>query len=203
MTRTSLHILALLALLGIGGCASPPSNFYRLTPIEGGNSTHTSTRQVVVMLRPIVVSEAANKPMLVVQTGPGSYRLEEQERWVEPLSDGVERALRSDLGMLSPSVTYIGDDVDQGPVNYVLNIDIDNLEGALNGHAAIDARYYLTNKNGELCTSHTFHWETSVGSSYDALVMAYSQGLSALAQQISADVPPLLTCTFHSKESPL
>jgi uncharacterized protein len=200
MSRTAFLMLAFVGTLAVSGCASPPSHFYRLTPVDEPMAVGTSSQKTMVMLRPIVVSEAANKPMLVVKTGPSSYRLEEQERWVEPLPDGIERVLRNDLGTLSPSVTYVGDDVDLGLVHYVLHIDIDNLEGAPNGRVTIDARYYLTDRHNAWCFARSFHWESDVGPDYGALVMAYSQGLHALAKQVGAEVVSVRVCQSQNKE---
>jgi uncharacterized protein len=200
MSRASFLMLAFVGMLTVSGCASPPSHFYRLTPVSEQMAPDTSSPKTIVMLRPMVVSEAANKPMLVVKTGPSTYRLEEQERWVEPLSDGIERVLRADLAALSPSVSYVGDDVDLGLVHYALSIDIDNLEGAPNGRATIDARYYLINRHNEWCFARSFHWQSEVGSDYGALVMAYSEGLNALAKQVGADVVSMRVCQSQNKE---
>ena len=85
--RTACAIAGVLALFG-AGCASPDSRFYTLSAAPAPGAA-PSTLSVVV--GPVSVPAAVDRPQIVVTVGPNQVRLDEFNRW-EPRCRTPSRA---------------------------------------------------------------------------------------------------------------
>jgi uncharacterized lipoprotein YmbA len=98
-------LLAAAALSTLSGCVSfkrtPGARFFvlrslieakaRVAPVEGS-----------IGLLPARIPLALDRPQLVAWTAPTELRLDELQRWAEPLDEGVTRTLAEDLAALLP-----------------------------------------------------------------------------------------------------
>lgn len=82
------------ALLALCACSSsPPTRFYELLPVEGERAAG-STR---IRVSSVQVPAGHDRPQLVLRGEGHETTLAEFDRWLEPLSDGMQRVLALDL----------------------------------------------------------------------------------------------------------
>lgn len=87
-----------IAVLWLTACAtSPPSNYYWLTP--RGEFT-AGSQSLSIGVGPIEVPEYLNRRSLVHSDGNNQLRIYDQERWAEPLEDGILRVVGLNLANL-------------------------------------------------------------------------------------------------------
>ena len=96
MKHLNQLLLAGCAALVFAGCASAPSKFYTL------NATAARTEQPAasfgVLVGPVTVPTAVDRPQMVWTTGPNKVEIAEFNRWASPLADNIARAVAGDLG---------------------------------------------------------------------------------------------------------
>lgn len=91
-------VLLLVALAGgaLPGCgASAPARFYRLDSAATPNGAPSA--RTAVMVGPIALPAAVDRPEFVVQVAPNRVEVEEFDRWAAPLDDSIARAVAGDL----------------------------------------------------------------------------------------------------------
>ena len=97
MTATQIANLILFALVAgaAASCASAPARFYNL------DSTATPdgvpAMRAAVMVGPVSVPAAVDRPEFVVQTAPNRVEVDEFNRWAAPLNDAIAQAVAGDL----------------------------------------------------------------------------------------------------------
>jgi len=89
--------LALGAAL-LAGCATAPARFYTLDSTAAPDDAPPARCAVVV--GPVSVPAAVDRPEFVVQVGPNRVAIDEFNRWAGPLGDAVARTVAADLAVL-------------------------------------------------------------------------------------------------------
>lgn len=151
----ALRILALVAGVAMGGCAtSPPAQHYALAPLD--NSANPADRAnaaqtrvvnpaaVRIVIGPVDIPALVDRSQLVVRrTG---YRVEilESERWAEPLRDAVPRLLAARLSRQLDQawVMQFGDPL-AGRAQIGVAVDIVDLELRPDIEALVAAQWTL------------------------------------------------------------
>jgi uncharacterized lipoprotein YmbA len=86
---------AALVLLAAGCATSAPERFYTLESIGPASPAVKSVSRVT--LARVTVPVLVDRPEMVFQGDAGQVEISEQNRWAEPLRDGVGRVLAEDL----------------------------------------------------------------------------------------------------------
>ncbi len=102
------QIMLLTLLLGLSACVrnSPPIHFYMLKPIETSRvmtKAPAGAESPVIGLGPIRVAAYLDRPQMVTALSSQEYKVAEDRRWGEPLSDAVPRVLAENLSNLIPT----------------------------------------------------------------------------------------------------
>jgi hypothetical protein len=91
------HLLsiAFVAVAAAGCGASAPSRFYTLSSTATSNDV--TTAKYAVLVGPVSVPAAVDRPQFVVQVAPNRVELDEFNRWAAPLNDAIARAVAGNL----------------------------------------------------------------------------------------------------------
>src|SRR5206468_4036721 len=104
---TSRAALALAFMGGsLAGCgSSPDTRFYTLATVPPITKTadRSSTPQVGVGIRSVVLPADLDRPQIVTRTGPNTVHLAEFDRWSSPLRESVANVIAENLSVLLPA----------------------------------------------------------------------------------------------------
>ncbi len=176
---------ALLLALACGCGTSVPARFYTLAPAAARGSG-APLADATVMVGPVAVPAAVDRPEFVVQSAPNQVEVEEFNRWAAPLGDQIAQAVASDL------IQQLGTpDVAAGPLanfnpTYRVTIDVQRFDSAPGQSATIEAMWAVRRApGGATRTGRTMAQEPVTGNGYDALAAAHSRALARLSADIA------------------
>jgi uncharacterized lipoprotein YmbA len=179
-------------VVAVAGCASAPSRFYTLsaTAKSGGGSSVPCA----VLVGPVFVPAAVDRPQFVVTTATNSVELEEFNRWAAPLGESIARVVSTDLGLLLGTTRAASAPMpDFGPAYRVI-IRIERFESAMGegkiaGEALVDAVWTVRNpSNQDVDAGRTIVREPALGSSFEALAAAHSRALAKVSSDIAVAI---------------
>ena len=181
------HLMIIALVPGVlPGCGtSAPSRFYNLdsTAIPSGLPAVPAT----VMVGPVSVPAAVDRPEFVVQVSPNQVELEEFNRWAAPLDDSIARAVAGDLSVLlaNPKVT-------SGPLadfipTFRVTINIQQFESVEGQEALLDAVWVVWGTaGGSVQSGRTIAKEAVLGGGFEALAAAHSRAIAKVSSDIAA-----------------
>ncbi|UCG71756.1 MAG: membrane integrity-associated transporter subunit PqiC [Chromatiales bacterium] len=102
--KRSLWILMVLLAAGCG--SSPPVDYYRLQPISG-SATADPADAKVLGIGPLQVPGYLDRPQLVTQMPGSEVRVDEFNRWAEPLDVALPRIVTANVDYLLDSVIVV------------------------------------------------------------------------------------------------
>jgi uncharacterized protein len=180
-------IIALGASLMAGCGTSAPSHFYNLdsTAIPSG----LPPVQAAVMVGPVSVPAAVDRPEFVVQVGPNRVELEEFNRWAAPLDDSIARAVAGDLTVLlaNPKVTSLPL-ADFNPA-FAVTINVQQFESVQGQEALLDAVWTVQRTaGGPVQSGRTIAREAVRGEGFEALAAAHSRAIAKVSSDIAAAI---------------
>ncbi len=193
MARRTLFAIPALALVILGGCASPSSRFYTLSAIKaaGGVSAPASTLSVAV--GPVSVPASVDRPEIVVSTGANQVHLEELDRWASPLQDEISRTVAENLVALlgTPHVTQSPRTLNRDAA-YRVSIEVQRFDSVPGTSAILDAVWTVRRaKDDKSTTGRTTAREPLSTQGYDALAAAHSRALARMSREIADAVRTL------------
>ncbi len=97
MARRIVQLMVPIVLLAAAacGCSTAPSRFYTLdaTAVSDG----TAPVSYPIMVGPVSVPAAVDRPEFVVETAPNRVEVDEFNRWAAPINDAVAQVVAGDL----------------------------------------------------------------------------------------------------------
>jgi hypothetical protein len=130
MTIITLRTAILLCLiLWLAACgSSPPNNYYLLTPADGPTA---SGQTPSLGVGPVEIPEYLNRRAMVHSGGGNTLQVSGQERWAEPLEDGIVRVVSLNLANLlnTENIRHFPWDNRQAP-DYGVSIRLLTLDAA-------------------------------------------------------------------------
>ncbi len=179
------------ALLAVAGCGTtPPSTFYQLSETA---STQLSglERGIAIGVGPVNVAPYLDRPQIVIRGAGHKLELSEFNRWVEPLTESIQRVIVINLSnsLESTRVYKIPRRNKTIPLEFRVEIDIARFDGELGGDALLVARWTLYDQQDEaLLTKVSIIRESSGGEGFDLLIAAQNRTLQLLSQDILAAI---------------
>ena len=183
--KACLLVIALAAVLP--GCGTSASRFYRLDTTAAPNNA--SAVQTAVMVGPVSVPAAVDRPEFVVQVAPNRVEVEEFDRWAAPLDDSIARAVAGDLSVLlaTPDVAT-APLADFNPA-YNVTINVQRFESLKGDAAVVDALWAVRRAaGGKTRSGRTIAREAVQGEGFDALAAAHSRAIAKLSSDIAAAI---------------
>ena len=183
MRRLATIAVPWAILFLVAGCSSPNSRFYSLTaaPTPGATPSDLS-----VVVSPVIIPAAVDRAQMVVSVGPNQVRVDEFNRWVGPLQNGIARVVAENLvAMLgTPRVTVSSQTLTV--LDYRVAIDVQRFDSALGEAATLDAYWTVVRaKDGKSQTGRTSLREPTTAPGYEAVAGAHSRALARLSQDIA------------------
>src|SRR2546425_10091536 len=151
---TSRAALALAFMGGsLAGCgSSPDTRFYTLATVPPITKTadRSSTPQVGVGIRSVVLPADLDRPQIVTRTGPNTVHLAEFDRWSSPLRESVANVIAENLSVLLPADRVAVYPWPPGvSIDYQVIVEVTRLELRMDGPCALDAWWRIQAKDQE------------------------------------------------------
>jgi uncharacterized lipoprotein YmbA len=188
--RIGTTILCALGAL-IGGCVSTPQSRFFTLNATINHAVESSSLSVVV--GPVSVPAAVDRPQIVVSTGPNQVRVDDFNRWASPLQSNISRVVADNLVSIlgTPRVTVFPQTLSAN-ADYQAAVDVQSFGSALGEAATLDAVWTVRRvKDGQLQTGRTTVREPASERGYDALAAAHSRAVARLSQDIAVAVRAL------------
>jgi uncharacterized lipoprotein YmbA len=172
MARRIAQIIALVLVATLATrCSTAPSRFYSLSSTATADGTPGTPARVAV--GPVAIPASVDQPEFVVQVAANRVQVDEFNRWVSPLSDGIARAVAGDLVVLLGTPEVASAELANFAPDYRVTIDVQRFE-SVQGQAIRSGR--------------TVAREPVQGQGYDALAAAHSQALEKMSADIAAAI---------------
>jgi uncharacterized protein len=183
-----LTILTAFIAAAASGCGTTaPSRFYTLdsTAAPAGAASGADA----VMVGPVSVPAAVDRPQFVVQVAPNRVDVDEFNRWASPLNDAIAQAVAGDLVKLlgTPNVA-VAPLANFAPA-YRVTIDVQRFD-SVPGQAALVEAVWTVHKTagGETRSGRTVAREPVQGEGFDALAAAHSRAIAKVTGDIAAAI---------------
>lgn len=181
-------LIPVLASL-LGGCLgkSSPSQFYLLEPLAFAAAPVPAGGTPLVALAPVHVPEYVDRPQIVRAVGGNAYRLDELNRWAEPLEDNVARVLIQDLSLLVPAeIVLASASARAREARLRLSLDVLEFNTDAQGQARASGRWQLTRADGTVLSRQWKCLEPASTSDYGLMVRGLNRCIDGLAQDMAA-----------------
>jgi len=180
--RISIAFIAVAA-----GCSTAPARFYSLDSTATADSAPAA--RASVMVGPVTIPASVDQPEFVVRVAANRVEVDEFNRWVAPLGDGIARAVAGDLVVLLGSPDVAAAQLANFKPDYRVTIDVQRFE-SIRGDAAVVEAVWTVRKTagGETRSGRTVAREPVQGQGFDALAAAHSRALTRMSGDIAAAI---------------
>jgi len=187
MARRIAYLISIAFTAAIAGCSTAPSRFYSLDSTATADSSPAA--HASVMVGPVTIPASVDQPEFVVRVAANRVEVDEFNRWVSPLGDGIARAVAGDLVVLLGSPEVAAAQLANFNPDYRVTIDVQRFE-SIRGDAAVVEAVWTVRKTagGETRSGRTVAREPVQGQGFDALAAAHSRALSKMSGDIAAAI---------------
>jgi len=183
---TQLISIALATALA-AGCSTAPSRFYSLSSTSTADGT--PAMPAAVMVGPVTIPASVDQPEFVVQVAPNRVEVDEFNRWVSPLNDGIARAVAGDLVVLLGTPNVASSQLANFTPDYRVTIDVQRFESTKGQGVTFEAVWTVRKTaSGATRSARTVASETAQGQGFDALAAAHSQAIAKMSGDIAAAI---------------
>jgi len=186
-TRCRQFVLMAVVTATAAGCASATARFYTLD--STATATGVPAANYAVLVGPVSVPPAIDRPQMVVQVAPNRVELDEFNRWAGPLNDSIARAVAGDLAVLLGTSDVAVAPLANFTPTYRVTIDIQVFESVPGQSVFEDAVWAVRQTaSGQTQSGRTTAREPVQGSGFDALAAAHSRALAKVSGDIAAAI---------------
>jgi uncharacterized protein len=188
-----LPVAVLIGLTLCSGCVrSDPARYYVLTEVPRSMDAAPAAepgRGAAVGVGPVSLPGYLDRLQIVTRRG-AQLDMAEFDRWGEPLSEGVPRAIAAYLAALLQTERVV---VFPWPgvrtIEHQVVVDVTRFDGVVGGDVLLEARWRVLGPDRkELVLRSSAVHEATGASGYPALVAAMSRSLGALSREIADSV---------------
>jgi uncharacterized lipoprotein YmbA len=192
MRRIASNAAAFMIAAFVGGCMSPASHLYTLTPAPATAAAQAPCN-VSVAVGPVSVPAVVDVPQIVLSTGPNQVAHDEFNRWASPLQSNIARVVAEDLvTMLGTPRVMLFQQAASTKHDYQVAIEVQSFESALGEAATLNAVWVVHRvSDGKTQTGRTSAREATTQKGYDALVAAHSRAIDRMSQDIADTIRAL------------
>ena len=191
--RAGTTILGALGALLAGCVSTPESRFFTLSTLSAGTNHTAASSTLSVVVGPVSVPAAVDRPQIVVSTGPNQVRVDDFNRWASPLQSNISRVVADNLVTMlgTPRVTVFPQTLSAN-ADYQAAVEVQSFGSALGEAATLDAVWTVRRvKDGKLQMGRTTVREPAPERGYEALAAAHSRAVARLSQDIAGAVRAL------------
>ncbi len=185
---TVITIVFLGVALELNACGtSAQSRFYTLGSTATGISSSASGPKVLV--GPVAIPAAVDRPEMVVQVPPNGVEVEEFNRWAAPLGDLIARAVAADLAMQLGSSEITSASLANFNPAYKVAINLQRFDSVKGQEAVIEAVWTVQDTvRGNTRSGSTVTRESIQSDSFDAIAAAHSRAITHLSNDIAGAI---------------
>lgn len=185
----ALSLLSVLsAALVLAGCASPPVQYYVLTPATQ-TPAPVNAQAPSIAVGPVNVPELIDQPRIVLQLAGNQVSLQEYQRWGSPVKAEVGRVIAANLqaALGASRVWTFQQAVLPEPEVQVL-ADVRRFESRLGEGVVIEVLWGIQRKGAAVRTGQTLATEATDGADYNQLAAAHSRALAKVSREIATAI---------------
>ena len=187
MAQRIAQLIAIALAVAAAGCSTAPARFYSLASTATADGTPATP--AAVMVGPVTIPASVDQPEFVVQVAPNQVEVNEFNRWVSPLGDGIARAVAADLVVLLGSPEVASAELANFTPDYRVTIDVQRFESVQGQQATLEAVWTVRKSaGGEIRSGRTVAREPVQGQGFEALAAAHSQALAKMSGDIAAAI---------------
>src|SRR5260370_34689671 len=154
------------------GCSTAPARFYSLDSTATADGTPATS--ATVMVGPVTIPALVDQPEFVVQVAPNRVEVDEFNRWVSPLGDGIARTVAGDLVVILGTPDVAAAQLANFTPDYRVTIDVQRFESVQGQAAMLEAvRTVRKTAGGAVRSGRTVAPEPVQGPGFDALPPAH------------------------------
>lgn len=177
-------LMALTLNACVGGGTSPVANFYLLEPIA--ENPDVASQRISIGLYPVRVPNYVDRPQIVTATAKNAYRLNEFQRWAEPLDQNITRVLAANLTQLVPAdVLLMNVSSLAKQANLHLAVNILEFHVDPEGQAVLTAQWSISKGNAMLSNQQNSYRFEASSSDYPLMVVGLNKCLNRLNRDIA------------------
>jgi len=192
MKKVIYLIVILFLLSSCFGGRSKPSSFYNIVSIENDEIEIKSKRKSVIGIDVVSIPGYLDRPELVtIKDNDTELIISEYNRWAEPLSSSIQRAIANNLSMYMQNVTVRPMNIYRKTFDYTVAIYIIKFEGKFDDRVYLDSWYSVYNRYGTNIINERVKFDMELGNSYEDLVRKQSILVSKLSEQIAKRISKL------------
>ncbi len=187
--RIVVHLLSMAAVaFAATGCGTTkPARFYTLD--STATAAGAPAAQIAVVVGPVSIPAAVDRPQFVVQVAPNRVELDEFNRWAAPLGDGIARAVADDLAALLGTPRVATAALANFDATYRVTIDVQRFVSTPGEAAVVEAVWTVRRTAGGAPRSGRTNAREAVRESgFDALAAAHSRALATVSGDIAAAI---------------
>jgi uncharacterized lipoprotein YmbA len=189
--KKHIHQLIVMASIAVAaaGCASAPSRFYTLNSTATATTNGLPAASYSVAIGPVTVPAVVDHAQFTVQVEPNRVKLEEFNRWAEPLNQNIASVVAGDLAALLGTSQVAAGPLANFQPDYSVSIRIQRFDTVPGQSVLVEALWVIHKTAGGASQSgHTIASETVTNSSFDALAAAHSRALAKVSADIAAAI---------------
>jgi uncharacterized protein len=169
------------------GCSTAPSRFYSLDSTATADGTPATS--ATVMVGPVTIPASVDQPEFVIQVAPNRVEVNEFNRWVSPLGDGIARTVAGDLVVLLGTQEVASAQLADFTPDYRVTIDVQRFESVQGQQATLEAVWTVRKTaGGGIRSGRTVAREPVQGQGFDALAAAHSQAIAKMSGDIATAI---------------
>jgi uncharacterized lipoprotein YmbA len=189
MARRVAHLASItLMTIALGGCgSSAQSRYYSLDSTAVSDGRPPS--RTAVMVGPVSVPASVDQPQFVVQVAPNRVEVEEFNRWVSPLNDGIARTVAGDLATLLGTPDVATAQLANFIPDYRVTIEVQRFDSIRGKETLLEAVWSVRKTvDGDSRSGRTIAHESVQGDGFEVLAAAHSRALATMSSDIAATI---------------
>ena len=187
-----IFVFIVACLWTLGCAASPPTEFYLLSPLPPASSTKTGSAQnqhpKIIRVDGVVVPGYLDRDEIVTRISENQIHLADLNQWGESLRNGLTNILALNLSrLLSSEIFAVFAFKSPSDANYQVIVEIIQMDGSLNGDVHLIAQWSIIEaKEGNiLVTRESYFKAKEAPTDYNELVAIQSRLFEALSREIA------------------
>lgn len=196
-----LAVATVTVAVALGGCARrPPPRLYVLAPAETGLAAEAPGRsQPIVGVVRVILPRYLDRAELVSRGEGHRLDIAADDRWAEPLVDGMQRSLAADLSRQLPQGRIATPAEARGASPpYEIRLDVESFEDEGDGSVALSGTWSVLaiDKRRQVASGTISRREPIAGRGHGAVVAALDRALDAASGEVAsgliqtAGIPP-------------
>jgi uncharacterized protein len=177
----------LVLAFAMHGCSAQQSHYYALSAVVKEPGPKMNAR---VLVGPVNVPESVDRPQLVVQISPNHVDVDDLNRWVAPLGEGIAAAIAGNLQTLLATREVAVAPLASFDATHRVTIDVQRFDSLPGKFVVIDALWNVIPwASGVRAAAGRTLWQEPVaGPGYEEIAAAHDRALAKVSEEIAGAI---------------